>query len=357
MKIFIDIGHPAHVHYFRNFMKLMIEKGHEFCISARDKEVTFKLLKHYEIPYISRGKGGKGIFGKFFYLFKGDLIVYSVARKFRPDIFLSFASPYAAHSAFLLHRPHIALDDTEAAKFGQFFYLPFTRTKLNPLSFNKTFKSNQIRFDSFMELCSLHPHFFKPDVTILEELKITKSEQFILMRFVSWDANHDFRQKGFSNSDKKNLINTLSAKYKILISSESELPERFKQLAIKISPEKIHHIMAFATLFIGEGATMASECAMLGTPAIYVNSITAGTLEEQEKYGLLFGFRNSTGVLDKALELLTIKNLKEEFQLRRQKLLSDKIDITNFMVWFIENYPDSAEVMKTNPEYQYNFKQ
>jgi uncharacterized protein len=357
MKIFIDIGHPAHVHYFRNFMKLMIEKGHEFCFSARDKEVTFKLLKYYEIPYISRGKGGKGILGKFFYLFKGDLIVYKVARKFKPDIFLSFASPYAAHSAFLLHRPHIALDDTEAAKFGQFFYLPFTRTKLNPLSFKKKFRSNQIRFDSFMELSSLHPHYFKPDESILNELNISKSQPFILIRFVSWDANHDFRQNGFSNSDKKKIIDILGEKYKILISSESELPEQFKGMGIKVSPEKIHHIMAFATLFIGEGATMASECAMLGTPAIYVNSITAGTLEELEKYGLLFAFRSAVGVLDKAIELLSTNNLKEEFQMRRHKMLSNKINITNFLVWFIENYPKSELLMITDPSFQYSFKQ
>ena len=50
---------------------------------------------------------------------------------------------------------------------------------------------------------------------------------------------------------------------------------------------------------------MASECAVLGTPAIYVNSLTAGSLEEQEKrYGLIFGFRNSNGVIEKGIELL-----------------------------------------------------
>jgi hypothetical protein len=356
MKIFIDIGHPAHVHYFRNFIRLMIEKGHEFCITARDKEVTFNLLDFYKIPYISRGKGGSGFLNKSFYLFKGDMIVWSTARNFKPDVILSFASPYAAHSAFLLRKPHIAFDDTEAAKIGQFFYLPFTRTKLNPSSFKKSLGSNQIKFDSFMELCSLHPNYFKPDDSVLEELGLNKSEKFILIRFVSWEANHDFRQKGLSAYDKRKIINTLSEKFKIIISSESDLPEEFKSMTMKLPAEKIHHLMAFATLFIGEGATMASECAMQGTPAIYVNSITAGTLEEQEKYKLLFGFRNSTGVLDKVNELLDIKNLKEVFQNRRNRLLSDKIDITAFMVWFVENYPVSSEVMIRNPDFQYTFK-
>ena len=59
MKIFIDIGHPAHVHYFRNFIKIMEKNGHHFLILARDKEITQELLNHYKIPYVSRGKGAK----------------------------------------------------------------------------------------------------------------------------------------------------------------------------------------------------------------------------------------------------------------------------------------------------------
>ena len=44
MRIFIDIGHPAHVHYFKNFIWKMEEKGHTIFISARDKEVSFTSL-------------------------------------------------------------------------------------------------------------------------------------------------------------------------------------------------------------------------------------------------------------------------------------------------------------------------
>ena len=51
-----------------------------------------------------------------------------------------------------------------------------------------------------------------------------------------------------------------------------------------------------------------------------------------------------------------MKNLKEEWQVRRQKMLVDKIDVSAFYVWFIENYPESARIMKENPDYQYRFK-
>lgn len=355
MKIFIDIGHPAHVHYFRNFIRLMLDKGHELSISAREKEVTQQLLKNYNIPFLSRGRGGNGMIGKFLYLFKGDYMVWSAARKFNPDIFLSFASPYAAHASFLLGKPHVALDDTEAAKFGQFFYLPFTKVKLNPYCFKKNFKKGQIRFDSFMELSSLHPRYFVPDRSVVDEIISDSYEPYILIRFVSWNANHDVGQNGLSYDDKKELINTLSKKSRVIISSEGDLPEEFKKYTVKIPPDKIHHILAFASLYIGEGATMASECVMLGTPAIYINSITAGTIDEQEKYGLLFHFRNPIGVLEKAIELLEVENLKNVMQSNHQKILSGKIDISAFLVWFIDNYPRSIEVMRTNPEFQYNF--
>ena len=53
MKIFVDIGHPAHVHYFKNLIFNLKHKGHEFLITAREKDVSQELLDNYDIPYIS----------------------------------------------------------------------------------------------------------------------------------------------------------------------------------------------------------------------------------------------------------------------------------------------------------------
>ncbi len=35
---------------------------------------------------------------------------------------------------------------------------------------------------------------------------------------------------------------------------------------------------------------------------------------------------------------------------------NDKIDVTTFLVWFVENYPQSVKVMKENPDYQHRSK-
>ncbi|MDI3479739.1 MAG: uncharacterized protein PWQ14_885 [Rikenellaceae bacterium] len=356
MNILIDIGHPAHVHYYRNFIKIMESKGHKFFITSRNKEIEQYLLNKYKIPYFNRGTGAKSIVGKIVYMIKADCLIFREALKFKPDMFLSFGSIYPSHVSFLLRKPHIAFDDTEHSTGQYKLYSPFTEVVLTPSCFTRDLGKKQIRFNGYMELCYLHPNYFTPDPSILDLLEVKQDEKYVIMRFVSWNASHDVGHSGLSLEMKRKAVNELSKYAKVFISSEGELPDDLKKYQIKIPPEKMHDALAFATLFVGEGATMASECACLGTPAIYVNSLTAGTLEEQEKYGLLFGFRNSYGVIEKAIELLNTPNLKEEFQNRRQKMLADKIDVTAFFVWFIENYPDSAKIMKENPDYQYNFK-
>ena len=63
MKIFIDIGHPAHVHYFKNLVYNLKKSGHDLFITAREKDVTHQLLDNYNIPYTSRGKGKSSLVG------------------------------------------------------------------------------------------------------------------------------------------------------------------------------------------------------------------------------------------------------------------------------------------------------
>jgi len=356
MRILIDIGHPAHVHYFKNFIWIMQKKGHEYCITARDKEVSLELLDNYSLKYINRGKGAKSTFGKILYLFKADYKIFNAARKFKPDILLSFASPYLAHVSFLTNRPHITFDDTEHAKLEQHFYIPFSKVVLTPSCFQKDLGKKQIYFKGYMELCYLYPKYFMAKKEILKELELKDGEKFIIIRFVSWNASHDIGQTGLSYDFKIKLISELKKYAKIFISSEKELPPELKEYQIKIRPEALHTVLNSAVLYIGEGATTASECAALGTPAIYVNSLDAGTLKEQEKFGLIYGYRNTNGVLEKAIELLQTPNIKDDFEIKKQKMLSEKIDVTGFMVWFIEHYPESVKIMKEDPEYQLRFK-
>ena len=351
MRIFIDIGHPAHVHYFRNFIKLMSQKGHTFFITARDKDVSLSLLESYGIKYRNRGKGRNGWIGKFIYLIRANQIILQCALGYKPDLFVSFSSPYAAQVSWLLNNPHIALNDTEHAKLGNLAFSLFTEVICTPSCYNSDYGKKHVRFNGFMELGYLHPKYFHPNPNILNILNINNNENFIIMRFVSWDASHDFGHSGLSLDFKRKIVKELSKYAKVFISSEGALPNDLKKYQIKITPHLIHDALAYAFLFIGEGATMASECAMLGTPAIYVNTLSSGTLDEQERSGLIFQFKNGQGVLEKALLLMQTPHLKIIFKNKRNLIISKYIDVTSFLIWLVENYPYSIKIIRDNPRH------
>ena len=358
MRILIDIGHPAHVHYFKNFIKIMKSKNFNFLIIARDKEVTHQLLSTYQINYISRGKGGNNFFSKLFCLIKANFIIYKHSKEFNPDLFLSFASPYAAQVSKLFKKPHISFTDTEHAKLGNLLFIPFTDCVITPSCYKRDFKINHVTFNSYMELCYLHPKYFNRDKNILNLLGISENEKFVIVRFVSWNAAHDFGKSGINYNIKLKLINILSNHAKVLISSESELPEELKKYKINIKADKMHDALSYCSLFIGEGATMASECAMIGTPAIYINSLEVGYCTEQEKkYNLILNYRSFNHLLIKqAINILNNDDFKSEIKNNHKIMLQDKINPTDFMVWFIENYPNSIEKIKSDPGFLNKFK-
>jgi uncharacterized protein len=355
MKILIDIGHPAHVHLFKNFAVEMMAKGNHVLFTVRDKEHELYLLGIYGFKYKSLGKHYKSIFGKILGLLLFNFKMVRTALSFNSDIYLSHGSIYSAHVAWLLRKPNITLEDTGNMEQVR-LYLPFTSTVLTSDVFHRNLGKKQIRYHGYHELAYLHPKRFSRISNIRETIGIGNKEKIFLLRFVSWNATHDKGQTGFSIRDKKELIEKLASSGKVFISSEKKLPVEFVKYQINIPPESMHYVLAEADLFIGEGATMASECAILGTPAIYVNSLEAGTINDQEKNGLLFHFRDFDGVLDKVSEILNNPNSKIEFKEKRDKLLKDKIDVTAFLIWFVENYPESSRIMKENPDYQNNFK-
>ena len=143
---------------------------------------------------------------------------------------------------------------------------------------------------------------------------------------------------------------------------------QFEKYRIKINPLDMHHVMAFASLYIGDSQTMAAEAGVLGVPFVRFNDFVGriGYLRELEDvYELGYGIhatplaanssirRNDGSVqpsgveeLYKRVEQLVAMPSEERraiFQSRREKMLSNKIDCAKFLTYFIENYPQSVE--------------
>jgi hypothetical protein len=251
-------------------------------------------------------------------------------------VFLGIASSRAAHTAFVLRKKSIVFDDSEHK--GQLWaYLPFASTVATPTCFKKHLGKKHKRYAGYHELAYLHPHRFVPNPKVLGQLGLSENTPFFIVRFVAWRAVHDMGEKGFTENGKRQLVRELSKCGRVIITSEEYLPSDLRTYGLSVAPEKIHDLLYYATIYVGEGATMASEAAVLGTPSVYVSSISAGTLEEQErKYGLLRHFRNEEDALRYAGELLRTDNLRERWREKRDTLLQDKIDVTQYMAELVE---------------------
>jgi predicted glycosyltransferase len=360
VKILIDIGHPAHVHQFRNAIKILKADGHKIFVTARNKEITLDLLNKFGMNYVEVGRYKKNNTSKAVEMFRIDYKLYKLAKRFNPDVLIGgVGNVYVAHVSALINKPSILFDDTEHGTLQNFLSHPFASAICTPSCYKKDVGKKQIRYNSYHELAYLHPNYFTPNTAVLDEMGLSKDDTFIILRFVSWSASHDVGHSGIKN--KIELVRELEKYGRVFITSEGRLDGGLAEYKIKVAPEKMHDLLYYATLLYGESATMASECAVLGTHAIFSDFAGRGyTNEEEEKYGLVFNFKldkeNQQKSLEKALELLEDNNLKKEGERKREKLLNDKIDVTAFMIWFIENYPESFKEMKENPKVQERFK-
>ena len=350
MKILIDIGHPAHVHLFKNVICNLTNSGHEIKITTRDKDITLALLRAFHFQFECIGKNFTGLLNKGVGMIRNDIKILRIARRFKPDLFISVASPYAAQISWVIRKPHILFTDSEPTALINNMAFPFSYLICTPASYKRIInKKKHLKYNGYHELAYLHPKYIKPDRSILDELNVNKNEKFAILRFVAWNASHDVGHEGFNIAAKRTLVKELSKRCKVFITAESELPADLEKYRISIPPQRIHDALYFADLLVGDSQTMTTEAAVLGTPAVRCNSMmgTMGNFDElEEKYDLIYSFKDSDQAIAKALELIDSKDLKKKWHEKRDRLLKEKIDVTEFITKLIENFPNSGYEIK-----------
>lgn len=361
MNILLDINHPAHVHLLRNVYAMLVEHGNQVLVTVKEIPSAMKLLDMFGIPYVNLGKKDDALAKKGLDQLMYDLRILKLVRKHHIDLGVG-SSINLTHVGRLCKMKSIILDDDDDeveplfVKFGH----PFADVILSPVDTPRKSRKT-IYVNAYHELSYLHPNRFSPDPSVLKDAGVEEGEPYFVLRFNAFKAHHDVGVVGLTIENKRRLVEYLKAKGKVFITTERNIDDEFKPYQLKVSPEKAHSLMYYATMLVGDSQTMTSEAAVLGTPAIRCNTFVGRIhyLEEEEhKYNLTFGFRpeQSEAMFAKIDELLSMPNLKEEWQRRRQKMLSEKIDYAQFLTWFIENYPESQKIMKQNPDYQFRFK-
>jgi len=358
LRILVDIGHPAHVHFFKNFIWEMEKHGHEITVTGYDKDNSDALLNLYNIPHIKTVKYGKTMGKKMYENIKLAFKLRKIIKRKKIDYALGIAAYPEAWACLGTKCKSFPFSDTEHAR-SQILLCKIACTHLiTPTCYMRDEGNKQIRYKGYHELAYLHSKRFTPDPSVLKELDIGKGEKYLIVRFVSWTASHDIGEKGFSTEDKIKFIKAIEKHAKPFITSEGDYPDELKKYKIKIPLHRIHDALYYASLYVGEGSTMASESALLGTPSIYVNTLRMGYTNEEEKFGLIKQYQGAKNSCDDIIKdaIQMINTPKEEWNKKTKKLLEDKIDVTTFMVWLVENYPENAKIIKGDITYQERFK-
>jgi predicted glycosyltransferase len=336
VRILVEVTHPAHVHFFRYAIDEFKERGHEVAVTTRQKDVTVDLLNHLGIPFTILSKVSSSKLGLFGELIFRDFRLLNFCRKFKPDVLTGISGVFAAHVGFLLRRPVVVWDDTEIANIAHKIAYPFVKSIYSPDCFAKDFGKKHHLYPGLHELAYLHPNRFTADAEIIKGLGIEPSERYCIIRFVSWQAHHDVGQYGFADKDKLTFIREIAKHARPYITSEAPLPPAFEQYRLNIPPHLIHHVMAFADLYVGEGATMATESAVLGVPAVYISTLQLGNMNMLRGYSLLKQTCDTQTALKYCIDWLANSQTKQNCSAARRKLLKDKIDVTPFVVETIE---------------------
>lgn len=336
MKAMICFTHPAWVHQFHHIIWRMRERGDEVMCFVAEKDGNSKLLDSYGIPYIRCAKStGKNPVEKAFLFLKLTAQFTLAALRFKPDIMIGRAAPMLSVASWICRKPHLLYEDTEVSKFALKICKRLSTKLLTPRTFLTDLGPRQERLDTYKELFYLHPSVFTPDKQKLRDVGFDPDEPYILVRFVAWNASHDIGKHGLDDAGKVELVKKLSKYGRVYVSSEGSVPEALKPLVLKTPYELVHHVLAFAKLVYSEGATMASEAAVLGTHALYVNTIVSGSTREQaERFHLLYNFNEGEDRYEKAaaqaIELLEMPDLVEQGRQKQQKLLEEKVDINQY---------------------------
>jgi len=339
LRVLVDVTHPAHVHLFRHAIEALESAGHEVRVTSREKDVTTDLLDAHDIPHtvLSQRTTGRG--GVLREWIPRALRLLRVARSFRPDVVVSRLNPAATHVANAIDVPSVVFHDTEVAGVVDRVTTPFAHTVCTPLEYGADFGGAHVRYAGFHELAYLHPARFTPQRERLREHGVRPDEPYAVVRLVDMNAHHDRGHDGFDPDTVRELCGDLSKHGSVFVTSEGGLPTDLAPYELPVPPEAVHDLLAFADVYVGDSATMATEAGVLGTPSVRFDAFGAsmGNFDALADYGLVESTTDASEAAEAAVALAADPDAGDRWRRRRQQLLAEKIDVTAFVTDVVEN--------------------
>ena len=338
MRALFELTHPKHFYQFRHIIDVFSDRGYLVKIIARDKDVLLELLRQEGYAYEIYGKHKKNLKEKILNTVNIFFSYLKIIRKFKPDYIISKASFYAVLLKPFTKAKLVITPDSEVVWLTRKIVAPLSHIVITPETYAINYGKKQKRINGFFEECYLSPVVFQANKTVLMDEGIELDKPYFVLRFISWDANHDIGQFGFKDEEKIMLVDILSKYGNVYISTEQKkLPDELKKYLIQIPPNKIHQLLHYATMYIGDSQTMATESALLGTPSMRYNSFVgpddmSNFIILEKEHDLLRNFSNFNALLNAMEGFLKNEKLKESWLEKREQYFRSKKDLNEQLI-------------------------
>ncbi len=343
MNILLDIAHPSQAHFFHAFLDIAKSRGHSVTILGREKDCTNRLLRAWGMPPQNSTIARQGVLGNFREMLMRDLTLWRLARNSRADVILG-TPPSVAHAGWLLRTPRFIVNEDDVDVVPQLAWTayPFATGVIAPecVRFGR-WKRRHVPYRGCQKLAYLHPNIFTADPQIPRELGLGTDLPYAVVRLTAFSAYHDRNQRGLDPTQLARLIGGLSRRYRVCITTESELPPEFADLRLDLPEESIHHVLAGAALFAGDSQSMTTESALLGVPAFRCNTFAGKSsvmTQLENDYELLRSFTpDRFDDMMRAIDNLPPpEEAKKRWRERRDRYVADSVDVTAWLLDFVE---------------------
>ena len=327
MNILVDIGHPAHVHLFREPIRLWLDGGHRVVVTARNIPVALGLLKAAELPVRIVSRQRHGVVGAAVELIEHTVRLLPLLRKDCVDVVVSVGGTFSVYAGWLARCSRVVLTDTEIATKANRVTFPFATAVVTPEAFPYDLGPRQIRYRGIHELAYLHPTTFQPDPDVLRRYSLAVGEPFSVVRLIRWGAVHDAGLQAAGDREKREVIAALRSRGRVMLVPEESTPPAFAELHLEIRPEDFHHLLYYANSCVTEGATTASEACLLGTPSLYWSPLRPACTALMEQYDLLRMVSPGSDVVGPLAELLARAEQPGECASRARRFIADHVEV------------------------------
>ena len=227
-------------------MIVYLKNNHnKIIVTSRNKDVTNHLLEHSGIEFICISEFRNNIGGMIIELIQRDYRIFQLHREINFDASIG-STVFIAHLATLFNVPsyNFGEDDDDIVPLSTYITFPFTSKIINPdcVRFNK-WCNKRVLHSSYHELAYLHPNNFTPNPSVVEMYGL-ELRNYIIIRLSAFNAHHDLKNKGISESLYRDIINILSD-YTLIVSDENTILNSIK-------PWHMHHLLSYAKMMISD---------------------------------------------------------------------------------------------------------